>query len=248
LVSGGIAVVDYALALSCAQLCKEIYGDFTGLRFSEFTEVAPILIESNDQGITDTQVAILEIPTSDQLFIVFRGSDKSIDWINNVQFRQQIYPYGDGNAAVKFHRGFMAAYFAIRDRLLQAVDPFQGKSIVVTGHSLGGAVATIAALDMQYNLGQSNDLSFSLYTFGSPRVGNEAQVASFNRRVSDSHRFINGWDIVTRVPREWQGYAHVDLAHALGSRWTWQVMSRRFSDHAIDRYIEGLKEKRMGSD
>jgi triacylglycerol lipase len=239
-------VVDYALALTCARLCKEIYRDFAGLKFSEFFELNPKFIESNDQGFTDTQAAILEVPDSDKLFIVFRGSDKSIDWMNNVQFRQQIYPYGDGNTEVKFHLGFMMAYFAIRETLLNIADQFAGKWVIVTGHSLGGALATIAVLDLQYNLGRANELTFTVNTFGAPRVGNQAQVESFNRRIQDSHRFIYGWDIVTRVPREWQGYAHVDLAHHLGSRWTWQVLSRRFSDHAIDRYVEALEEKVKG--
>jgi len=40
---------------------------------------------------------------------------------NNAQFRQQIYPYGDGNSEVRFHRGFMAAYCAIPDPLLAVI-------------------------------------------------------------------------------------------------------------------------------
>jgi predicted lipase len=188
-------------------------------------------------------VAVLNKLNSDRLYVIFRGSDKSIDWINNVQFRQQIYPYGDGNSAVQFHQGFMMAYFAVRDRLLETMETFTGQQLVVTGHSLGGALATIAALDLQYNLGRANDLTFIVNTYGAPRVGNQAQVESYNRRIPNSYRFIYGWDIVTRVPREWQGFAHVDKAVQLGSLLTWQVLSRRFSDHAITNYVTALEEK-----
>jgi predicted lipase len=236
-------MVDYAVALKCARLCKEIYRDFSGLKFSDYPDIEPTFVESQDSGFTDTQAAILNELTSDRLYIVFRGSDKSIDWINNFQFRQQIYPYGDGNSAVQFHRGIMMAYFAVRKSLLEAMDRFVGQQVIVTGHSLGGALATIAALDIQYNLGQKRDLRFEVYTFGSPRVGNAAMVASYNGRIPNSYRFIYGWDVVTRVPRTWQGFDHVDKAFQLGSRWTWQVISRRINDHSIDGYIAGLESE-----
>jgi triacylglycerol lipase len=235
---------DPGLALLCARLCRDIYRDFLPeFRFLDLPNLEPKFIESLDGGFTDTQVALLDELETNRLFIVFRGSDKPIDWINNVQFRQQIYPYGDGNSEVQFHRGFMAAYFAIRQTLLEVIDQFSNKHIIATGHSLGGALATIGALDLQYNLGVGGNFAFSVYTYGTPRVGNTALVESFNRRITDSHRFIYGWDVVTRVPREWQGYAHVDRAIQLGNRWTWRVLSRRFSDHAIDRYIDGIERE-----
>ena len=234
-------MVDYAAALFCARLCQESYRDFGGLRFSAYPDVEPLFIESQDDGFTDTQVAVLNQLTSDRLYIVFRGTDKSIDWINNFQIRQQIYPYSDGNSEVQFHRGFMMAYFAVRKQLLEVMNKFEGQHATVTGHSLGGALATIAALDIQYNLGQKRDLSFEVHTFGAPRVGNQAMVESYNGRIPNSYRFTYGWDVVTRIPRTWQGYAHVDEAVQLGSRWTWKVLSRRFSDHSIESYINGLE-------
>jgi triacylglycerol lipase len=243
-VFGEIAMVDAKLALVCARLCRDSYRAFLpDLRFPDLPDIEPKFIESQDGGLTDTQAAILPDPISNRLYIVFRGSDQPIDWINNVQFRQQIYPYGDGNSEVRFHQGFMTAYFAIRKALLDVVDQFKDQHIIATGHSLGGALATIGALDLQYNLGVTDNFTFSVYTYGAPRVGNQALVESFNRRIPDSYRLVYGWDVVTRVPRDWQGYSHVDRALQLGNRWTWQVLSRRFSDHAIIRYIEGIERE-----
>ncbi len=237
-------MLDPQLSLVCARLCRDIYRDFLpDFRFPDLSNVAPKFIESVDNSFTDTQAAILPDPDTNRIYLVFRGTDKPIDWINNVQFRQQIYPYGDGHAEVRFHRGFMASYFAIRETLLEVMDQFRDKHIIATGHSLGGAVATIGALDLQYNLGAADNFSFSVYTYGAPRVGNSALVKSYNGRISDSHRFIFGWDVVTRVPREWQGYSHVETAVQLGNRWTWQVLSRRFSDHSIDRYVEAIEQE-----
>ena len=90
-------------------------------RFPDLPELQPQFIESMDAGFTDIHVAILTDETTNRLYAVFRGSDKLIDWFNNAQFRQQIYPYGDGNSEVRFHRGFMAAYCAIPDPLLAVI-------------------------------------------------------------------------------------------------------------------------------
>jgi len=240
-------MLNYDVALLCARLSKEIYEGFNEIVFDSIPGGEATLIESNDAGQTDTQAAVLYLPSSQSIFLVFRGTEKSIDWINNFQFRQQIYPYGDESTTnVRFHRGFMAAYFAVRDRLLEVVRAFPQAPLTVTGHSLGGAIATIAALDVQYNITQHTGQAIELYTYGAPRVGNAALVNSFRQRVPQSYRFVYGWDIVTRVPRVWQGYEHVPELQTLGNRWTWQVVSRRFTDHYIDNYIAALEEQVKG--
>ncbi|MBD2258557.1 lipase family protein [Pseudanabaena sp. FACHB-2040] len=243
-----MAEVDNAIALTCARLCQEVYKDFSGIKFEALPDTDTTLIQSEDSGFTDTQVAFLHKEGSEQIFVVFRGSDRSVDWMNNFQIRQQVYPYGDGNSDVKFHCGFMTAYFAVRDRLLPAIEKIPQPKIVITGHSLGGALATIAALDIQYNITSKNNQAIEVYTFGAPRVGNQALAESYNQRVPDSFRYVFGWDIVTRTPRSWQGYTHVEKEVVLGSRWTWRVLSRRFSDHAIDNYISALAEETKGQE
>ena len=230
------------VALLCAQLSKEIYEGFEEIVFDSIPGGEATLVESDDAGQTDTQAAVIYAPTAQSIYLVFRGTEKGLDWINNFQLRQQIYPYGDpAETNVRFHRGFMMAYFAVRDRLLEVVREFPQAPLTFTGHSLGGAIATIAALDVQYNIAQHTGQAIELYTYGSPRVGNAAMVTSFDRRVPNSYRFVYGWDVITRVPREWQGYEHVSELQQLGSRWTWRVVSRRFSDHKIDNYIAALE-------
>lgn len=238
-------MLDNKLALLCARLSQEVYKDFSGLlEFESLPGIETKLIESQDEGQTDTQAAVLDDQVAKTLYLVFRGTEKSIDWINNFQFRQQIYPYGDESTTdVRFHLGFMEAYFAVRDRLLALVGNYPEHAIIVTGHSLGGAIATIAALDVQFNITQHTGQAISVYTFGAPRVGNAALVNSFRQRVPKSYRFVYGWDIVTRVPRLWQGFEHVPELQKLGNLWTWQVVSRRFTDHYLENYIGALEER-----
>ena len=92
------------------------------------------------------------------------------------------------------HVGFLGRYNLIVPQLLQALTeaiPVGEKSlhpIVLVGHSLGGAVATIAA----YELSLAGYLVIGVYTFGSPRVGNEAFSVAYNMLVGRaSSEFYN---------------------------------------------------------
>ena len=70
------------------------------------------------------------------------------------------------------------------------------KDVYMTGHSLGAAMATIAATRYQ---------PIELFTFGSPRVGG----SKFIRNIKCPHlRFMNNNDIVCRIPPAWLGFRH----------------------------------------
>ena len=74
--------------------------------------------------------------------------------------------------------------------------------VYITGHSLGGALATIAALDIARKNKLNNPIN--LYTFASPRVGDNTFADKFNEFVSKdkikAFRFANSEDIVPKVP------------------------------------------------
>ncbi|OFZ38371.1 MAG: hypothetical protein A2504_10420 [Bdellovibrionales bacterium RIFOXYD12_FULL_39_22] len=99
--------------------------------------------------------------------------------------------YGNG----KVHNGFQESLDKIWpqiDRYVQTIRSDQ-KSLWITGHSLGAALATLAGSRYQ----QKGFLAHGLYTFGSPRVGN---VVFKNSLIIPHHRFVNDNDIVTIVP------------------------------------------------
>ena len=80
-------------------------------------------------------------------------------------------------------------------------------NILFTGHSLGGAVATLFAFDIcYYNLPYQ---IYSLITFGSPRVGNDAFSNYMSNCEIDSTRVTHYYDIVPHVPEEFLGYEHI---------------------------------------
>ncbi|CAA9587170.1 hypothetical protein AVDCRST_MAG81-4429 [uncultured Synechococcales cyanobacterium] len=157
-----------------------------------------------------------------------------------VQTREQIYPYtGESRSGAQMHQGFATAYLSVREKIHDYLKNHAASSVTITGHSLGGALATLCAVDVQYNF---PNVAISIYTFGAPRVGNAGFRDSFNRRVPSTYRFVYGMDIVPALPRPWQGHQHVDTAYRLGPRFSLNFLSRRFQDHKIANYITALKE------
>lgn len=70
--------------------------------------------------------------------------------------------------------------------------------VLVTGHSLGGALASLAALDIARYVGVPK-CSIRCYTFGAPRTGNHAFARDYNSYVPDTWHVINDQDYITRA-------------------------------------------------
>ena len=77
--------------------------------------------------------------------------------------------------------------------------------VLTCGHSLGGAVATLAAMDIVHacNVSATN---ISCYTFGCPRVGNHAFADAYAAAVPDTWHVINGQDVVVHSMKFWGWY------------------------------------------
>jgi hypothetical protein len=94
--------------------------------------------------------------------------------------------------------------------IAEVVEEFtQGRAplrIVCSGHSLGGALATIAALWASYSWPEA---SISCYTFGSPLVGCTDFVEVWRQAVGCRIRAVNGSDVVPSIPPGFFNYAHV---------------------------------------
>jgi len=82
----------------------------------------------------------------------------------------------------KVHHGFVKAYASVRLQLhkeiRKALSVGNIKTILFTGHSLGGALAVVAALDIRLHYADEA-YKFNLITLGQPRVGNHAFSAAF---------------------------------------------------------------------
>jgi len=83
------------------------------------------------------------------------------------------------------------------------------KHIFITGHSLGGALASVYAHSLTLQDEELKDRVKGICTFGQPRVGGESYIARFNRFFGEiCLRYVNDSDIVTRLPLMDWGYKH----------------------------------------
>ena len=150
------------------------------------------------------------------MVLAFRGTEslfsEPADWLTNLNTGLEIPEWlpASGDEPPKAHRGFLRAYETVRPTILAAVEDIEPHRVYVTGHSQGGALATLAALDIQTHY---PDVWVTMYNFGSPRVGDAAFASLYDRTVRDSHRVVHEGD---RVPEQLPDLlAHVDGQHTL---------------------------------
>ena len=189
----------------------------------------------------------------DDAVVVCRGTEPH-DW-NDIRADLDLATV-IAETAGRVHRGFKREVDDLWPRLEQALASNR-RPVWFTGHSLGGAMATICASRCKLSHISSNPQS--LFTFGSPRVGNRRYV---NYVRYEAYRWVNNNDIVTRVPPAWLGYRHKGQELYLNAYGeirrftTWQRVKDRwrgfvgglksrefdhFTDHSIMRYIEYIQ-------
>jgi len=135
----------------------------------------------------------------DYLLIVFRGSESATDYKSNSAFYQSPAPDYLKVPGGWIHDGMKATYNRFREVLLTSYQAFGGKDkpIYITGHSLGGSLAVLAALDFA---NQGANIG-SIYTFGQPKIGNPAFGNRIQTLFKESfHRINVESDITPRVP------------------------------------------------
>lgn len=259
---------------------RAAYSDRTALLMAKLSHQAYVQFDTDDNafgsfssglaalglreciGLVDPDVgtAGFVVAGDDIIAVVFRGTEDELDWKSNVRAAWVVLQGG-----VRVHTGFFQAYWPIRDKLFATVERLlkaKPRPVYVTGHSLGGALATMATAELANH--QERELRDSIaacYTFGSPRVGDR----SFDQYVKvPLYRVTNGVDVVPAVPFAVLGYRHVgDTRYfakvgsapsrrspsALAKFWrtlgglialfrTLQI--RNIADHNIATYIEKL--------
>ena len=153
----------------------------------------------------------------DYFCIGFRGTDEIADWLDNINVKRKKILFG------KFHSGFANSLKDVWKPLFNKYQELKLKKkrpLFLTGHSLGGAIATVAAAKLI-----DKDLPFiSVYTFGQPRTVDRQTARIFNAEAkSRFFRFHNNNDIVTRVPGRVSGYSHVGICVYVTQEMTLQL-------------------------
>jgi predicted lipase len=192
---------------------------------------------------TDAQMLITFIDDGKfSMLISFRGTSSVQDMVTNFDLRMNRCDGLYGDPKIRVHAGFLRQYYAMRDKMLLEIDHFCPESLLFGSHSLGGAIATLATLDLSIN---RPNVKVMNVTFGCPRVGNRAFCRLFKRTVDirNNIRCIHGSDIIPQTPLP------IRFKHAKGTilcipkttrtpRYKWIPC---IADHMIDVYYSALE-------
>lgn len=190
--------LDIRTALFLAAVCGQTYLQFdnsSGLFLVPRTY--SVVGTFSAKAYDDTEEPFGFVLESERSSVLaFRGSGSAVDWVSD--FIAQQTPYRAVKNGGQTHKGFTDIYMSARAQILAIIEKLPGdKPLFITGHSLGGALATLAAIDIACNSHISSPI---VYTFGTPRVGDPKFVRLYNSKISTHWRFQNEYDIVPHLP------------------------------------------------
>jgi len=188
------------------------------------------------------------------IYVVWRGSESKKDFQNDASIDKVSF-LNDGE---KVHIGFKYCWESVLGDTYDAIDTAienlqdKTKDIVVCGHSLGGAVATLYAYSIKKHYPHYN---VSSTTIGSPRVGNKTFKENYDKSDIDTLRIVHNNDLVTHTP--YIRFYHVNhqvrldnngnrLKNDKSLKSFWLYLKAIFSgknikDHMCDGYMEALQ-------
>ena len=161
---------------------------------------------------------------ADTTWLAIEGSDCGLDWRRNLEF---VFTAED------VHAGFANYATLLMAQMLSAGTSFDSrKRLILCGHSLGGAVATIIASHLQPSFPH-----LGLITFGSPRPGGRR----FRDRFQVPHlRYVHGDDIVPHLPSTLLGFRHTVHPQVLPI--PGDSVFGGVADHEMTGYLNALLE------
>ncbi|KAI8090273.1 lipase [Gilbertella persicaria] len=152
---------------------------------------------------------ILRSDAEKTIYLAFRGTKSFKNAVADLQFVLKTYPNVKG---AKVHEGFLEAYNEVIasffPTMLDQITAFPKYKVVILGHSLGGAQALLAGIDLYQRDVRFSPDNMSIVTAGCPRVGNPTFAQYFNSIRVPFTRIVNKRDIVPHLPPQSFGFLH----------------------------------------
>lgn len=190
---------------------------------------------------TSTEIWFYRNEASKNVVVSFRGTEK-VEWrdfltdalafaqaweiggnIDLVSARSDNEDADADDKVSKVHYGFLRAYHSVRAGLDRALSLLTNNfdpqyHIYFTGHSLGGALATLAIVDNRKRRGPG--FLCSAVSFGAPKTGNLHFAREFNKYVHNAFRIVNDSDLVARFPKgQYKHTGRTVLINSKGLLW-----------------------------
>ncbi|KAL2234095.1 phospholipase A(1) DAD1, chloroplastic-like [Sesamum indicum] len=151
--------------------------------------------------------------------IAFRGTATGLEWLENLRATLTPLPngdcnwncYSDSDCEPMVESGFLSLYTSndgnrpslqtlVREEIARILEKHgdEALSFTITGHSLGAALATLAAYDIKQTF--KNSPLVTVISFAGPRVGNWSFRCQLEEQGTKVLRIVNSDDLITKIP------------------------------------------------
>ena len=254
------------LLIELAKICKSVYG----------SPINHKILTIKDKKLNHQRIIHGSLHrgfcrlfwNEEYVIIAFRGTRENLDWqISNLKlFPTRLKNCGTEPQSIKVHFGFQKAlYYTDKTTGLKSIDAIYNhlesndllngdRKIIITGHSLGAAIATLFAVKLRFNYKNITDKSIEhIILFGSPAVGFDEFKRYYGDLNSRTLRVINGSDIVPFTPPFFFRHIGESIWYNKtqvieNESWLFRLLyslklpiSNFFKEHSMEKYIETLK-------
>lgn len=174
-----------------------------------YSKTASFNIKKNKMlSFYDNYIYVNETKSKSSFYIFYNNTNidicfKGTSNLKDVYVNLNICPSSFINKNIKIHSGYLYKYLSLKEVLIENINNICNnknnniKEITFNGHSSGGAIANIAALDISFLY---KEIYINCITFGSPKIGNKYFVDEYNKNIKKSIRVVNTNDIIQYLP------------------------------------------------
>src|SRR5713226_9019998 len=182
--------------------------------------------------------------------IAIRGTEGILEWVQDARFdtKECFFLPEAGETEDGFtdmYKSFAVSTptgLSVTESLAKIFGTKQVNSLTVCGHSLGGALATLQALDAAANSTYKNP---TVYTYASPLTGNSQFATTYNLKVPNTFRIANRVDLVPKLPPS-PPYEHVQGVYNLTAIQIFPpeilVAPNPLCEHVLETYLHLLSK------
>lgn len=204
---------DLKRAEQLAQFCAVSYCPADDVRAWEcdVCDSSYKVLNTTTATSLDMSAYVLVNEAADELIVVWEGTPPLSwpAWAEDLDVTKLVASSWCSDCSL--HKGFTEVYFDMRTAIVESVQYHLSRmpnaKLIVTGHSLGAAAATLNSFDLATFQG----IQPLVYTFGGPRVGNEAFSDAYADAVGTYYRVVHDQDMVPHLPWKIGGWYHAGI-------------------------------------
>ncbi|KAK2611503.1 hypothetical protein N8I77_004837 [Diaporthe amygdali] len=165
-----------------------------------------------DDTATDTQVTLFRDDSAREYILSFRGTSSVQDFVTDLEQTLVSCSAADGISCLgcTCAQGYLGQYVSVQDDIVTTLTSSLASKpsykLIVTGHSMGGALASLGAASLQ-----GQNFTLTAYTYGQPRTGNQDYADYVDKVFPGGNTMIRAThsnDGVPQIPAQSDGYRH----------------------------------------